>query len=84
MQLQEKRRSQGIWEQVFPFADRILPADQKLHNSLCLEITGSALLRLLPYSLSSADHSAQSSPNSSAGCWVRMVPLPQTRALAGQ
>ena len=31
-----------------------------------------------------AEVSAQSSPKSSAGCGVRMVPLPQRRSLAGQ
>ena len=30
------------------------------------------------------NHSAQSGPNSSAGCWVRSDPLPQAMSVAGQ
>ena len=34
--------------------------------------------------LPSSPHSAQSGPNSSAGCWVRSEPLPQTILSAAQ
>jgi len=34
--------------------------------------------------LASCSHSAQSSPNSSTGCWVRMVPFPQSSESAEQ